>query len=226
MEIEHAGGRAMRLRADLRRLDQVRAAADRMSAQFGEIQVLISAAAIQGPIGPFFGNSPEDWAATIETNLVGTMHVCRVVIPEMVRRRRGKVILITGGGGAYPRPNFSAYAASKAGLLRFAETIAEEIRDHNVQVNCMAPGGTYTHMTDEILRAGDLAGDKDLNDALQVRITGGTQPEKQVELAMFLASERSNHISGKLIHVNDDWRRLEAAKLSPDLFTLRRLQKL
>jgi 3-oxoacyl-[acyl-carrier protein] reductase len=196
-----------------------------MCAQFGEVNVLISAAGVQGPIGPFLGNSPEDWAATIETNLVGTMHACRSVLPEMVRRRKGKVILITGGGGAYPRPNFSAYAASKAGLLRFAETIAEELRDHNVQVNCMAPGGTYTHMTDEILRAGDLAGEKDQNEALQVRITGGTPPERQVELAMFLASERSNHISGKLIHVNDDWRRLEGAKVSPELFTLRRLQK-
>ena len=225
LEIDHAGGKAIRLRADVRKVDQLRAAVERMSAHFGDIHVLISAAGIQGPIGPFLGNAVDEWAATVETNLVGSMHACRCVLPEMVRRRHGKIILISGGGGAYPRPNFSAYAASKAGLLRFAETLAEEVRDHNVQVNCMAPGGSYTHMTDEILRAGDLAGAKDQSEALQVRITGGTPPEKQVELAMFLASERSNHISGKLIHVNDDWRRLEGAKVNPELFTLRRLQK-
>jgi len=94
-----------------------------------------------------------------------------------------------------------------------------------VQVNAMSPGGSYTHMTDEILRAGERAGWKDQQDALQVRLTGGVPPEKQVALALFLASERSNHISGKLIHVNDDWKRLERDSLHPELYTLRRVQK-
>jgi 3-oxoacyl-[acyl-carrier protein] reductase len=104
--------------------------------------------------------------------------------------------------------------------------LAEEVRDQNVQVNAMAPGGTYTHITDEVLHAGEArAGRKEIEEAEQSRITGGMAPEKQIQLALFLASERSNHISGKLIHVNDDWKRFEKESMRPDLFTLRRVQK-
>jgi NAD(P)-dependent dehydrogenase (short-subunit alcohol dehydrogenase family) len=143
----------------------------------------------------------------------------------MIERRSGKIILISGGGSAYARPNFTAYAAAKTAVVRFGETLAEEVRDHNVQVNIIAPGAAYSHMTDEILHAGeDRAGPKEIEDAEQVRITGGVPAEKQIALAKFLASESSNHISGKLLHVNDDWKKYEAESMRPDLFTLRRKQ--
>jgi 3-oxoacyl-[acyl-carrier protein] reductase len=80
-------------------------------------------------------------------------------------------------------------------------------------------------MTDEILSAGERAGWRDAEEAMRTRLTGGTAPQQQIELALFLASERSNHISGKLIHVSDDWRRLEHAEIHPELFTLRRVRK-
>ncbi|MCL5742925.1 MAG: SDR family oxidoreductase [Acidobacteria bacterium] len=227
LEIEHQGGTALRIRADVRDLEQMAAAADRMTAVFGSVDVLIAAAALQGPIGPLLETKPNAWAECIEVNLIGAMHTCRVVLPQMIQRRAGKIILISGGGSAYSRPNFSAYAASKAAVVRFAEVLADEVRDHNVQVNCMAPGAAYSHMTDEILHAGEeRAGRKEIEDAQQVRITGGVAPEKQLQLAVFLASERSNHISGKLIHVNDDWKRLEQANMNPEAFTLRRVSKL
>jgi len=144
-----------------------------------------------------------------------------------VEKRSGKILLVVGGGSGHPRPNFSAYAASKAAVVRFAESLAVEVSDHNVQVNCMSPGGAYTHMTDEILHAGEeRAGSREIEDAEQVRITGGIAPEKQIQLALFLASERSNHVSGKLIHVNDDWKRFEQVNMRPELFTLRRVQKI
>ena len=105
------------------------------------------------------------------------------------------------------------------------ETLAEEVREHNIQVNCMGPGGTYTNMTDEILHAGERAGWKEQEMAVQVRQTGGILPERQIQLALFLASEPSNHISGKLIHVNDDWKKLRNENIHPEIFTLRRVQK-
>ncbi len=225
LEIEHAGGTALRLRADVRDFDQMCAAASRMRETFGGVDVLICAAAVQGPIAALHEIRPRQWAEAVETNLLGAMHACRAVLPHMIDRRSGKIVLLSGGGSAYPRPNFSAYAASKAALVRFAETVAEEVRDHNVQINCLAPGGTYTHMTDEILHAGDRAGPREIADAQQIRITGGAAPERQIQLALFLASERSNHISGKLIHINDDWRRLEQENMSKDLFTLRRVER-
>jgi len=226
LEIEHAGGTALRIRADVTDYEQVAAAADRVRVHYGGIHVLICCAAVQGPIGPFAEAPAQEWAETIQTNLVGVANACRAVLPQMIERRSGKIIVLGGGGATRPRPNFSAYAASKAAVARFVETLAEEIRDHNIQINCMAPGPTYTHMTDQILRAGERAGWKDLEDARQVRTTGGVAPDRQIQLALFLASERSNHISGKLIHVSDDWRRLENSTLAPDALTLRRIEKI
>jgi len=227
LEIEQAGGNALRIRADVRDLEQMCAAVDRMRAVFGGLEVLIVAAGVQGPVGPLLSTKAKAWNETVEINLIGAANVCRAALPGMIEKRSGKIILISGGGSASSRPNFTAYAASKAGVVRFAECLAEEVRDHNVQVNCMAPGASYTHMTDEVLHAGaSKAGDKEVEEAERTRITGGIAPEKQIQLALFLASERSNHISGKLIHVNDDWKRFESQNMKPELYTLRRVQKI
>jgi NAD(P)-dependent dehydrogenase (short-subunit alcohol dehydrogenase family) len=227
LEIEQAGGNALRLRADVRDQEQLTAAVDRMRAVFGGLDVLIAAAAVQGPIGPFLNAKTRAWTEAIEINLIGMANSVRAALPPMVEKRSGKIILIAGGGSGHARPNFSAYASAKAAMVRFAETVAEEVRDDNVQINCMSPGGAYTHMTDEILHAGEeRAGRREIEDAEQVRVTGGISPEKQIQLALFLASESSNHISGKLIHVNDDWRRFERDNMRPELYTLRRVQKM
>ena len=226
LEIEHAGGAALPLPADVGDFQQMLAAAERMRTAFGAIHILIAAAGIQGPIGPLAETDPKQWVETVRINLTGAMHACRSVLPQMIERRSGKIIVVSGGGSANPRPGFSAYAAAKTAVVRLAETLAEEVRDYNVQVNCMAPGATYTHMTDEILHAGERAGRKEIEDAEHVRLTGGVHPEKQIQLALFLASERSNHVSGKLIHVNDDWKRLERENMNPELYTLRRVSKL
>jgi NAD(P)-dependent dehydrogenase (short-subunit alcohol dehydrogenase family) len=225
LEIEHAGGTSLRLRADVREYEQISAAVDRMKAHYGGIHVLVCAAGIQGPIGPFADSDPKSWADVPMVNLIGAVHACRAVLPHMIEKRSGKIILLTGGGAESARPNFSAYAASKAALVRFAETLAEEVRDNNVQINCMNPGRTYTNMTDEILRAGDRAGSREMQEASLVRTNGGIAPDRQIQLALFLASERSNHISGKLLGIQDDWKRLEHSNLPSEQFTLRRLQR-
>ena len=225
LEIEHAGGSSLRLRANVCDYEQLSAAVDRMRSHYGRVDVLVCSAAIQGPIGPFLETPPKAWAETIETNLLGVVNACRAVLPYMTEKRSGKIIVLVGRGAGDPRPNFSAYAASKAAAVRFVETLAEEVQDFNIQVNAMSPGGTYTHMTDEILRAGDKAGWKEQQRAVEVRLTGGESPDKQLQLALFLASEAANHISGRLIHVNDDWRRLATSTVSRDLYTLRRVQK-
>ncbi|MCL4402590.1 MAG: SDR family oxidoreductase [Acidobacteria bacterium] len=225
LEIEQAGGRALRIRADVRDFEQLAAATERMRSAFGGVDVLVAAAAVQGPIGPLAEIKPRHWAEAIETNLIGVMHSCRAVLPQMIERRSGKIIVLSGGGSASARPFFSAYAASKTAVVRLAEVLAEEVRDFNVQVNAMAPGATYTHMTDEILHADKRAGPHEIEEAERIRLTGGASPEKQIQLALFLASERSNHISGKLIHIHDDWKRLEHQNTHPEAFTLRRVQQ-
>jgi len=225
LEIEHAGGAALRIRADVRDFEQLSAAVDRMRVVFGGVQVLIAGAAVLGPIGPFAEEKPIKWADVLDTNILGVMHACRAVLPQMVERRSGKIIVLSGPGEADARPNFAVFAASKAAVVRLVETLAEEVRDHNVQVNAISPGGTYTSMTDEIIQAGARAGSKDLDEAEHVRLTGGASAERQIQLALFLATERSNHVSGKLIYVNDDWKRLEHDNINPAAYTLRRVMK-
>lgn len=226
LEIEHAGGSSLRIRANVCDLEQINAAVERVRSHYGRLDVLICAAASLGPIGPFLESHPKTWAETIETNLVGVANACRAALPAMVDRRAGKIIVLTGRGDAEPRPNFSAYAASKAAVVRFVETLAEEVQDSNIQVNAMSPGGTYTHMTDEILQAGEArTGWREQQKAVQVRLTGGVPPEKQLQLALFLASESSNHITGRLVHARDDWRKLQTTTPRSDLYTVRRISR-
>ncbi len=226
LEIEHAGGSALRIRADVCDYEQVSAAIERLRVHFTTpVQVLVCAAAVQGPIGPFIEASPKSWQETIHTNVIGVMNCCRAVLPHMIERRSGKIIVLTCGGDAAARPNFSIYAATKAAVARFVESFAEEVSEHNVQVNCMSPGSTYTHMTDQILAAGDRAGWREIEEAQSARLTGGVAPERQLDLALFLASEESNHVTGRVIHVQDDWKRLRNGSINPELYTLRRMQR-
>ncbi|HEY4363245.1 MAG TPA: SDR family oxidoreductase [Bryobacteraceae bacterium] len=226
LEIEHAGGNALRLRADVGDYEQVSAAVERMRVQLGaHPTVLVCAAAMLGPIGPFAESNPKSWQDVVQTNLMGVLNACRAVLPHMLEKRAGKILILSGGGVTPARPNFAMYGATKTALVRFAETLAEEVSDSNIQVNCLSPGGTYTHMTDQILAAGERAGWREIEDAQQVRLTGGVAHEKQIELALFLASEQSNHISGRLVNVQDDWKKLKEKTPSAELYRLRRVQR-
>jgi 3-oxoacyl-[acyl-carrier protein] reductase len=222
LEIEHAGGTALRFRADVCNFDELCAAVDRMTVAWGGVHTLIANAAVQGPVGPFVGQRPRDWHDVLETNVLGVLNSCRAVLPQMVQRRHGKIIVISGSGATSPRPNFAAFSAGKAAVARFVESLAEEVRDQNVQINSISPGEAYTSMTDEILDAGQRAGAHEIEVAEHVRLTGGIAADKQIQLALFLASERSNHVTGKLIHVQDDWKKLEHENGRPDAYTLRR----
>jgi NAD(P)-dependent dehydrogenase (short-subunit alcohol dehydrogenase family) len=226
LEIEHTGGAALRLRNDVGDFEQVAASVERMRVQFGAPpQVLVCAAAVLGPIGPFAETHPKQWHEVIQTNFIGVLNLCRAVLPSMLERRSGKIILLAGGGATPARPNFALYGATKTALVRFAESLAEEVSEQNVQVNCLSPGASYTHMTDQILSAGERAGWREIDEARQTRMTGGIIADKQVELAVFLATEQSNHVSGRLIHVQDDWKKLKEKTPSQELYRLRRVQK-
>lgn len=225
LEIEHPGGTAVKIRADVRDFEQMSAAVDRMQVVFGGTHALICCAGTLGPIGPFVETRPDAWHTAFDVNVIGVVNSCRAVLPQMMDRRSGKIIVMVGGGSSAGRPFLAAHAATKAALVRLVESMAEEVFDYNVQINCMDPGSCYTSMTDEILHAGDRVGAKEMEEAQRIRVTGGTQPEKQTQLALFLSSPGSNHISGKLLLATEDWKKLERQNMQPDLYTLRRSTK-
>ena len=226
IEIEQAGANALRIRADVTDPEQMALAVDRVRVVFGGgVDILICAAAISGPLNSFLQAPLKAWTEAIQINLLGVVHSCRAVLPSMIEKRAGKVIVLVCDTDDVPKVHFSAYTTSKAAVVRFAEALSAEVSDANVQVNCFDPGPAYTNLTDEIIRADDRLEPRVVAAAKETRRTGGIPPEQQLALAAFLASEQSNHITGKLIHVTDDWKKLKNTTLRPDALTLRRAGK-
>jgi 3-oxoacyl-[acyl-carrier protein] reductase len=226
IEIEQAGGNALRIRADVTDPEQLTLAVDRARVAFGSpIDILICAAGTPGPLHSFLHTPLKSWTEVLQINLLGVAHSCRAVLPSMIEKRAGKIIVLTCESDAGPKANFSAYSTSKTAVVRFVEALAVEVADHNVQINCFDPGPAYTNLTDEIIRAESRLEARVVSAAKETRRTGGVPADLQLAHATFLASEQSNHISGKLIHVTDDWQKLRNATLRPDALTLRRVNK-
>jgi len=195
--------------------------------RFGRIDVLVNNAGIQSPIGPLVDNDEDEWIRTLQVNLTGPLRCMRRILPAMIERRSGKAINLSGGGATSPRPNFSAYGVSKAALVKLTETVAEEVRLFNVQVNAIAPGAVNTRMLDEVLDAGAAAGEEQKT-ARERKATGGFPAELAANLAVFLASEESGDLTGKLISApHDDWGKWTPEEISrlndSQWLTLRRL---
>jgi 3-oxoacyl-[acyl-carrier protein] reductase len=222
------GGTAKPIVTDVTSWEQVKNLVSMAVQEAGKIDILVNSAGVYGPIGPLTENDLEEWKRAVEVNLYGPLHLCRALIPHMAERRQGKIILLGGGGATAPLPNFSSYAASKAGLARLADTLAEELKPCNVQVNVIAPGLVDTRLQDEVLKAGSRAGGL-FEKIKQARETGkgSVSPEIAAELAVFLASEASGTLTGKLIAAPyDPWRDWEgkgdALNASP-MYAIRRL---
>jgi NAD(P)-dependent dehydrogenase (short-subunit alcohol dehydrogenase family) len=202
--------------------------------RFSHLDVLINNAAIQGPIGQsdsIWENDPNSWRETIQVDLLAPVEISSRLISLLTNSKspgRGSIINLSGGGATGPRPNFSAYATAKAGLVRFSETLADEVMSLGIRVNCIAPGAMNTSMMEEVLLKGpDSAGTKEFEIAKKILASGGTSMERVAELALFLASADSLGVTGRLISaVWDNWSELSnnLSKLATsDLFTLRRI---
>ncbi|CBE67995.1 Short-chain alcohol dehydrogenase [Candidatus Methylomirabilis oxygeniifera] len=214
--------------ADLMAADAVPAIIREARQVWDRIDVLINNAAILGPIGRVWENDWQEWQTTVRVNLLSSIELCRACIPWMAERKYGKIINLSGGGATGPRPNFSAYATAKAGLIRFSETLAMEVRDLNIDVNCVAPGMMNTAMTRAVLNAGpEKAGATEYTQATSKSESARPDTHRAADLCVFLASTASDGITGKLISaVWDPWETLpdhiEDLK-DADIYTLRRI---
>jgi len=214
---------------DLADLDSARTLLQRTNERgIGRIDVLVNNAAVLGPIGKAWETSSKDWEAAITADLTAPAIICNSIVPLMSRFAGGKIINLSGGGASGPRSNFSAYAAAKSGLVRFSETLAEEVRELGISVNCVAPGPLGTDMLGAIEKAGaKTAGDKEYIAAQRARETGEAAMNAAVELIVFLASHHSDGVTGKLISaVWDNWQEFPQHLqdiAGSDVYTLRRI---
>jgi NAD(P)-dependent dehydrogenase (short-subunit alcohol dehydrogenase family) len=216
------------MRADVADPESCRAVVARAQQVLPDLCVLVNNAGVYGPKGPIEDVDWEEWVAAVQVNLFGTVLMCRAVIPVFRKKGYGKIVNLSGGGATAPLPRISAYAASKAAVVRMTDTLAEELKDAKVDVNAIAPGALNTRLLDEVLEAGpDKVGKDFYERSLKQQKEGGAPLEKGAALAAFLASADSDGITGRLISaVWDDWANLPSrrAELTKgDVYTLRRI---
>lgn len=196
--------------------------------RLGGIDILVNAAGIYGPIGPSAEVNLAAWEETFAINVFGTFALVQKVLPGMEKKGKGKIINFSGGGDG-PLPRFSAYSASKVAIVRLTETIAEEVKKNNVDMNAIAPGAVNTKFLDDALAAGEgLVGRERYLALLKQKKEGGVPPEKTAELCVFLASDASDGLTGKMLSAKwDDWKHWDKKKIgefmSSDMLTLRRV---
>jgi 3-oxoacyl-[acyl-carrier protein] reductase len=216
-------------RCDVSDFAAVAAATAEIEQAWQGADALICCAGIQGAIGPAMEADPAAWSETLRVNLDGTFYPIRAVYPLLQRAEgRAKVICLSGGGATGPRPNFSAYAAAKAGVVRLVETLAAEWQGLPVDINAIAPGALPTRLTDEVLALGpEQAGQAEYDAAQKTAAAGQAGFGKVEALVDFLLSAESDGITGRLLSAPwDPWaslpeRRAELA--ASDIYTLRRI---
>ncbi|MBG0744583.1 MAG: SDR family oxidoreductase [Cylindrospermopsis raciborskii KL1] len=224
----HSGQKVLALAIDVSNPEQVDRFIQQAVSEFGTIDILVNNAGIYGPKGEIEDVDWGDWVRGIEINLLGPVLLCRAVLPIFKAQRSGKIIQLSGGGATNPMPRISSYAVSKAGIVRFVETLAEEVREFGIDVNAIAPGALNTRLLDEVLDSGpEKVGRVFYERALKQKESGGSPLDVGVRLAVFLASDVSRGITGKLISaVWDRWEdwpfHLDELNKS-DIYTLRRI---
>lgn len=195
---------------------------------YGQVHVLVNNAGVYGPLGRLEDVDWLAWVDAVRINLLGSVLPCRALIPHFRQHRYGKVVQLSGGGATGPLPRISAYAASKAAVVRFAETLAEELRGDGVDVNAIAPGALNTRLLDQVLAVGPGGvGSAFYDRSLKQKETGGASLDRGAALAVYLASAASDGLTGKLLSaVWDPWEELETHRAdldSTDVYTLRRI---
>lgn len=213
------------LAADLGSAETAAALARTAGDAFGQLDCLVCNAAVQGPIGPFHESDFDAWRAAVDLDLVAQARLVHAAVPRMTAG--GSILFLSGGGATGPRPFFSAYAAAKAGLVRFAETLAHELRPLGITVNAIAPGAMATAMMKEIRDAGPKAGAREAELAARILDAPDDVAAGAVKLALFLASDAARGITGRLVSAQwdryEDWPAHREALEKSDLYTLRRI---
>ena len=230
-EVSALAGPAQRVvarAADVSRKDEADALARAALEAFPDLHVLVNNAGVYGPMGPTEEVEWDAWVRAIEINLLGSVLMARALLPHFKARRYGKIVQLSGGGATAPLPRISAYAASKAAVVRFAETLAEEVRGDGIDVNAVAPGPLNTRLLDEVLARGPSAVGAEFHArAVRQQAEGGVPLETGARLAVFLGSAESDGLTGRLLSaVWDPWESLAEHRADldrTDVYTLRRI---
>jgi 3-oxoacyl-[acyl-carrier protein] reductase len=174
--------------ADVSSRESVEAMVGRVERELGPIELLVANAGISGPRGVTWEVDPGDWWKVFEVNVLGVHLCCRAVIPGMIERGRGRIVITASGAAYLPGARSTAYPAGKAAVNRYAETLAAELAPHKIAVFPISPGLVRTDMTNDVFP----------DDA------SWTPPELAPRLVRVLASGRADKLIGRYIHAEHD----------------------
>jgi NAD(P)-dependent dehydrogenase (short-subunit alcohol dehydrogenase family) len=206
-EIIAAGGEAISLLADISDEHQMSAAVEQLVTQFGRLDVVIANAGINGVWAPIDDLKLSEWTATIAVNLTGTFLTIRASVPELKRAGGGSIVVVSSINGTrtFTTPGATAYTATKAGQVAMVQQLALELARHHIRINAVCPGEIETNIeANTNLRKEDETAIPVVWPEGQVPITGGRpgRSEDVADVIVFLASDKSRHITGSPIWVD------------------------
>ncbi|MGI9175899.1 MAG: SDR family oxidoreductase [Rhodothermales bacterium] len=206
-EIEADGGTAMVITADISKPADMEAACQKIDAEWGRLDVVFAHAGVNGVWAPVDELETDEWAKTIGINLNGTFHTVKYTVPMLKKQNGGSIIITSSINGTrkFTMGGASAYAASKAGVFTFGKMLALELAKHRIRVNIICPGAIATDVEQHTTR-------RDVDEASEpveypegkIPLTDGEpgRPEQVADLVLFLASDRSSHITGTPIWID------------------------
>jgi len=195
-ELKAMGGKALGIKADVIRKEEVGKAVEQALAHFGRVDILLNNAGIVKP-APLEEIRDGDWDEVVNVNLKGAFFCTRAVLPAMKKQRYGKIVNISSRA-SLGKELRTVYAATKAALIGVTRTWALELAPYNINVNCIGPGPIAT----ELFRGNnpeDSPKTKAIIDGIPLKRMG--QPEDVANLICFLASDESSFITGQAIFI-------------------------
>jgi NAD(P)-dependent dehydrogenase (short-subunit alcohol dehydrogenase family) len=197
-ELREFGGKAEFIRADVRREDDVRNLIDQTVARFGLLDAAVNAAGTEGKPGPVTEQTSDSYAATFDTNVLGTLLSMKHELRVMLAQRSGSIVNVSSTYGHAGTPNASVYAASKHAVEGLTTSAALEVAGSGVRVNAVAPGPTETGMLDRF--TGNAARKAGLVSTVPLGRVG--QPDEIANAILFLCSGQATFITGHVLSVD------------------------
>jgi len=193
--IQEYSVKAMCVKADVSREEEVERLVDTVKKQLGPIDILVNNAGINMD-ALLIRMKTQEWDQVIDTNLKGTYLCTRLVAKDMLKKRYGKIINITSVAGVAGNIGQSNYSASKAGIISFTKAVAKELASRNINVNAIAPGLIETDMAQALK--------EEIRESLIKSVPMGRlgSPKDIANIVVFLASDKSDYITGQTINVD------------------------
>jgi NAD(P)-dependent dehydrogenase (short-subunit alcohol dehydrogenase family) len=212
-EVRELGVRALPVRVDVSRIDQIETATKRTLDEFGRIDILVNCAGVAMTPKPLLDTTPAEFQRVFAINLKGVWHCAQLAARDMIKRGSGRIINIASIAGKVPRMGLGAYCISKAGVIHFTRCLALELASYRgITVNAVGPGPTRTNLRQnsglreapeqakarrEQLLKGDPAQFR-----IGIPLGRSAEPEDQAAAVIFLASEEAGYISGQCLYVD------------------------